>query len=57
MRDCEGYSMEKLFAERFRLRDCIQRSNDTFSKMLLTGQIGMIDREIAKREAADAAQK
>lgn len=55
MRDCEGYSTERLHAERSRLKDCLTRCCDTFSIMLLTGQVGMIEREIEKRHHAAAA--
>ena len=55
MRDCEGYSTERLHAERLRLTDCLTRTRDTFSNMLLTGQVKMIDREIEKRHQAAVA--
>lgn len=56
MRDCEGYSTEKLHAERSRLTECVHAARyDAFTVCLLTGQIKMIEREIEKRHHAAAA--
>ena len=55
MRDCEGYSTERLHAELSRLREQLHQARyDTFTVCLLTGQMKMVEREIEKRHHAAA---
>jgi hypothetical protein len=46
---------EELLAEKDRLRGCMERAPDTMSRMLLTGRLSAIYREIEKRHHAAAA--
>lgn len=45
----ETVPLDNLLAEKRRLSGCFERATDTFSKMLLTGQLKSIEREIERR--------